>query len=235
MVAVSVRTESSTLCGIRTEWPVAISTAIVSPTARPTPSSDRGQQAVSRRGTAARARSICQRVAPERRGGLAVAVGDGLERVLADRHDDRHAHQREDDPAVEHVEADRGAGDPHDQRVHDHQPMKPQTTDGMAASSSMTIFSPSFQRGLQNSDRKTAAPIPKGTAMAIESAVTAPVPAMSARAPYRLRCTEVGYHSVLGQELHPVEAAEQEPGALAEDEEEDAEDEDDRGDAARAG
>ena len=37
MVAVSVRTESKMLCGIWTAWPVAMSTAMVSPTAREIP------------------------------------------------------------------------------------------------------------------------------------------------------------------------------------------------------
>ena len=39
MVAVSVRTGSNRLWGICTAWPVHISTAIVSPMARPTPNS----------------------------------------------------------------------------------------------------------------------------------------------------------------------------------------------------
>ena len=62
-------------------------------------------------------------------------------------------------------------------------PMKPQTTDGMAASSSMTILSVSFTRGPQNSETKIAAPMPNGTAITMASAVTLAVPAISASTP----------------------------------------------------
>ena len=59
-------------------------------------------------------------------------------------------------------------------------PMKPQTTEGIAASSSMTIFSVSFDARPQNSETKTAAPSPNGTAMSIASPVTLTVPTISA-------------------------------------------------------
>ena len=61
--------------------------------------------------------------------------------------------------------------------------MKPHTTLGIAASSSITIFSVSRTRGRQNSERKTAAPRPNGTAISIASAVTLNVPTMSASVP----------------------------------------------------
>ena len=87
-------------------------------------------------------------MAPSASAGLAVRVGHGLERVLADRDDDRHAHQREDDAAVQDVDADRRAGDASMiSWLITVRPMKPQTTLGMAASSSMTIFSVSVTRG----------------------------------------------------------------------------------------
>src|SRR5437763_551819 len=47
-------------------------------------------------------------------------------------------------------------------------PMKPHTTDGMAASSSITILSHSLTRGAQNSETKTAAPTPNGPYPACE-------------------------------------------------------------------
>jgi len=62
-------------------------------------------------------------------------------------------------------------------------PMNPQTTDGMAASSSMVTFSVSFHCGPQNSEMKIAAPIPNGTAINIASTVTLAVPAINASTP----------------------------------------------------
>ena len=62
-------------------------------------------------------------------------------------------------------------------------PTKPQTTEGMAASSSMVTLSDSLARGPQNSEMKIAAPIPNGTANAMASAVTLTVPAISASTP----------------------------------------------------
>ena len=61
--------------------------------------------------------------------------------------------------------------------------MKPQTTDGIAASSSMTILSVSLHLLPQNSETKTAAPSPNGTAITIASTVTLNVPTMSASTP----------------------------------------------------
>jgi hypothetical protein len=62
-------------------------------------------------------------------------------------------------------------------------PMKPQTTEGIAAKSSITIFKVSLVRWPQNSETKMAAPRPKGTAINIASSVTLAVPAISARTP----------------------------------------------------
>jgi hypothetical protein len=62
-------------------------------------------------------------------------------------------------------------------------PIKPHTTLGMAASSSMTIFKVSLSLGPQNSDTKIAAPRPKGTAIAMASTVTLKVPTVSASVP----------------------------------------------------
>ena len=62
-------------------------------------------------------------------------------------------------------------------------PTNPQTTEGMAASSSMVILSVSLARGPQNSERKTAAPMPNGTASTMASRVTLAVPAISASTP----------------------------------------------------
>src|SRR5437773_2206740 len=62
-------------------------------------------------------------------------------------------------------------------------PMNPQTTDGMAARNSITIFSVSRVFEPQYSDTKIAAPSPLGTAIAIARAVTDSVPARSATMP----------------------------------------------------
>lgn len=62
-------------------------------------------------------------------------------------------------------------------------PMKPQTTEGIAASNSMTIFNVSLSRGPQNSETKIAAPSPNGTAMSIARSVTASVPTVKASVP----------------------------------------------------
>ena len=62
-------------------------------------------------------------------------------------------------------------------------PMKPQTTLGMAASSSMTILSVSLSLGPQNSETKMAAPRPNGTASSMATAVTDRVPTVRARVP----------------------------------------------------
>ena len=56
--------------------------------------------------------------------------------------------------------------------------MNPQTTEGIAAKSSMTTFSTSFTCLPQNSETKTAAPRPNGTASNIASVVTLNVPTM---------------------------------------------------------
>src|SRR5688500_3809066 len=69
--------------------------------------------------------------------------------------------------------------------------MNPQTMDGIAAKSSMTIFRASLVRLEANSDTYTAAPKPSGTASAMASPVTDNVPASSARMPYR-GCLAVG-------------------------------------------
>ena len=76
-------------------------------------------------------------------------------------------------------------------------PMKPQTTLGMAASSSITIFNVSFVLPVQNSETKIAAPNPKGTAITIASVVTLRVPTMSAPMPYWGWTEEVGIQFLL--------------------------------------
>ena len=62
-------------------------------------------------------------------------------------------------------------------------PMKPHTTEGIAASNSMIILSISFMRPVQNSEMNIAAPRPKGTAIAMARMVTLPVPTISASTP----------------------------------------------------
>jgi hypothetical protein len=62
-------------------------------------------------------------------------------------------------------------------------PMKPHTTEGMAARNSITILSVSRVFEPQYSDTKIAAPSPAGTAISMASAVTATVPASSATMP----------------------------------------------------
>jgi hypothetical protein len=78
-------------------------------------------------------------------------------------------------------------------------PMNPHTTLGIAANSSMTIFSVSRNRGPQNSDMNIAAPNPNGTAMTMASAVTLNEPTVNAQVPYRTFFAEVGYHSALNK------------------------------------
>ena len=62
-------------------------------------------------------------------------------------------------------------------------PMNPHTTEGIAASSSMTILSVSLTRLLQYSERNTAAPMPNGIAISMANTVTLPVPTRSANTP----------------------------------------------------
>ena len=62
-------------------------------------------------------------------------------------------------------------------------PMKPHTTLGIAARSSITILSVSLSRLPQNSEMKIAAPSPIGTASAIATPVTDNVPSVSASVP----------------------------------------------------
>ena len=54
MLAVRVRTESRIPWGMWTAWPVAMSTAIVSPTARPTPRSTAASSPLRAAGTSTR-------------------------------------------------------------------------------------------------------------------------------------------------------------------------------------
>ncbi len=62
-------------------------------------------------------------------------------------------------------------------------PMKPQTTEGMAASSSTVTFRNSRVLPVANSAMKIAAPSEKGMATSMASPVTLAVPAISARMP----------------------------------------------------
>ena len=62
-------------------------------------------------------------------------------------------------------------------------PMNPQTTDGIAASSSTRILSHSRVRPVANSAMKIAAPSEKGMATSTARPVTLAVPAISARMP----------------------------------------------------
>ena len=71
-------------------------------------------------------------------------------------------------------------------------PMKPHTTDGIAASNSIVTFSVSFTRPWQNSETNTAAPMPNGTAITIATPVTLSVPTMSASTPYCGRLSDFG-------------------------------------------
>ena len=75
-------------------------------------------------------------------------------------------------------------------------PMNPQTTEGMAASSSITTFRVSLVLPVQNSETKMAAPTPKGTAMTMARKVTLKVPTISAPTPNLVCVCEVGNHSV---------------------------------------
>ena len=119
MVAVNVRTGSSRLWGICTAWPVHISTAIVSPIARPTPKSTAANRPFFAR-RKQHAVDDLPAAGAQRQGGLAVAIGHGLQGVLAHGDDDRHAHQRQDDAAVEQIDAHRGTGQPNDDRPEHH-------------------------------------------------------------------------------------------------------------------
>ena len=62
-------------------------------------------------------------------------------------------------------------------------PMKPQTTEGIAASSSTRTLRLSRSLPVANSAMKMAAPREKGTATSMARPVTLAVPAISARAP----------------------------------------------------
>ena len=80
-------------------------------------------------------------------------------------------------------------------------PMKPHTTEGIAASNSITIFNPSLSFGPQNSEIKMAAPNPKGTEISTAKQLTLAVPKISASIPYRGLEFEDGYHSGLVRNL----------------------------------
>ena len=73
-------------------------------------------------------------------------------------------------------------------------PIKPQTTDGIAASSSTRIFRNSRVRPVANSPMYMAAPREKGIAISMASPVTLAVPTIKARAPYVGLTSEVGAH-----------------------------------------
>ena len=62
-------------------------------------------------------------------------------------------------------------------------PINPQTTDGIAANSSMTTFRISFSRGPQNSEMKTAPPKLNGTVIIIATIATLNVPRIIRAAP----------------------------------------------------
>ena len=61
--------------------------------------------------------------------------------------------------------------------------MNPQTTEGIAANSSIRILHISFNLGPQNSETKIAAPRPNGTAMIMAKTVTLNVPMIRAKTP----------------------------------------------------
>ena len=78
-------------------------------------------------------------------------------------------------------------------------PMKPQTTLGIAAKTSMTTFNTSLTLPLQNSETNTAPPSAKGTAISMASNVTQPVPTMRAPIPKRGLPGEFGNQSVVNR------------------------------------
>ena len=92
---------------------------MVSPIALPSAQQHRGQQSVLRRGKE-HAVDDFPTAGAQRQGGFAVRVGHGPQGVFADGDDDRRAHQREDDAAVEEVDADRRPGQANDDRPHHH-------------------------------------------------------------------------------------------------------------------
>ncbi len=75
-------------------------------------------------------------------------------------------------------------------------PMKPHTTEGIAASSSTRTFSASRTRPVANSAMKIAAPRENGTETSMARPVTLAVPTMSASAPNVGSGSDVGRHAI---------------------------------------
>ena len=59
-------------------------------------------------------------VCPQRLRRLAIRIRHRPQRILTHRHDHRHAHQPNDDPAIEHVHSHRRSGQLDDDRPHHH-------------------------------------------------------------------------------------------------------------------
>ena len=113
-------------------------------------------------------------------------------------------------------------------------PTNPQTTEGMAASSSTVILSVSLARGPQNSEMKMAAPMPNGTASAMASSGDAGRARDERQRAVAHVALRGGVPFLAEEKLAEIEAVKQELRAFAEDEEEDAEDKQDGADAAQA-
>ncbi len=105
-------------------------------------------------------------------------------------------------------------------------PMKPMTTEGMAASSSMPAFSGSFRRRGAISAMYRAAAMPMGTEMAAAPRVTSSEPRISGRMPKRGGLGD-GVPALAEKEINYAFAAE-EGEALAQQEQENEDDEDNR-------
>ena len=131
---------------------MAISTAIVSPTARPTPSSTAASRPLRAAGSSTRYTS-CQRVAPSAipasryESGTALSASSPIETITGTLMRARmmppfSTLTPTGAPVVETIS-----------RLITVRPTKPQTTLGIADSSSIVILSVSRTRGAQNSDR----------------------------------------------------------------------------------
>ena len=186
-------------------FPVTISTAIVSPTARPMPRMNAAVMPERAEGTTT-CEMVCHRVVPRARlpslysfGTAEMASSETLIIV------GRAMMPRRTDPAsqVSPVGTEKFT---RIKSVRTIRPKNPYTTDGIPARSSIAGLNMAFTRGEASSAMTIAHAIPRGAAMTIAPMVTRTVPTHSGRVPYA-GIVPVGFQVASKRNSHGVAAA----------------------------
>lgn len=172
--------------------PVTISTAMVSPIARPVPRIIAAVIPESAPGTITLLK-VCQRVAPTASDPSRNSFGT---EEMASSETEMIVGSAMIPSNIDPASHDSPVGTSNEiliQFVRIIRPKNPYTTEGIPASSSIAGLMTAFTRGGASSDMKSALPIPNGTARTIAPTVTRRVPTISVKIPYE-GGVPVGFH-----------------------------------------